>query len=61
MAPVTISNRLRFVNRFEYYLGNGSKRANAELFHWTDGIDRDLKPFLERLKNAPLILMISFP
>ncbi len=38
MAPVTISNRIRVVNRFEFYLGTGSKRATAELCHWTDEV-----------------------
>ncbi len=36
MPPVTITNEIRFVNRLEFYLGNGST-SPAELCHWTDG------------------------
>ena len=32
VAPVTITNEIRFVNRLEFYLGNGSKKP-ADLFH----------------------------
>ena len=34
MPPVTITNEIRFVNRLNFYLGNGSKNP-AELCHWT--------------------------
>lgn len=32
VPPVTITNEIRFVNRLDFYLGNGSKKP-AELFH----------------------------
>lgn len=35
MPPVTITNEIRFINRLEFYLGNGSKKP-ADLCHWTE-------------------------
>ncbi len=61
MAPVTISNRIRFMNRFEYYLGNGSKRASADLSHWTDGLDHALEPYIARLKDSLYCFILFFP
>lgn len=56
MPPITISNRIRSMNRFEYYLGTGSKRAFAELFHWT-GWDRPGSLAVSsKIERFPLLL-----